>query len=104
MTKEQLAEKTSENIVFIGGKPFMNYVTGVIMQFTTKKANKVTIKSRGKFISKAVDVAEVSRRKFLGDLNIKVENIQIGSEKFENKEGKILNVSTLEIVLKRNNQ
>ncbi|MBU0471023.1 MAG: DNA-binding protein, partial [Nanoarchaeota archaeon] len=53
-------------------KPFMNYVTGVVVQFTTKEAKKVTVKSRGKFISKAVDVAEVSRRKFLEGKNIEV--------------------------------
>ncbi|MFH1072834.1 MAG: RNA-binding protein [Nanoarchaeota archaeon] len=55
------------NSIFIGEKPFMNYVTSVIMQFTTKNANEVIIKARGKFISRAVDVAEVSRKRFLKD-------------------------------------
>jgi len=87
--------------IFIGGKPFMNYVTGVVMQFNTNKANEVIIKSRGKFISKAVDVAEVTRRKFLAEKNIKVKDIKIGSEEFENKEGKIVNVSVLEITLSK---
>jgi len=91
---------SDENSVFIGGKPFMNYVTGVVMQFS-KGAKEVTIKSRGKFISKAVDVAEVSKRKFLNEQNITVKNIRIGSEEFENKEGKMINVSILEIVLSR---
>lgn len=95
-------KKTRENIVFIGGKPFINYVTGVVMQFTTNNAVKVIIKSRGKFIGKAVDVAEIARRKFLADKNISVEDVKIGSEKFENKEGKSINVSTMEIILKRN--
>ncbi len=99
MTEE--IKNTSENSVFIGGKPFMNYVTGVVMQFTTNNANKVTIKSRGKFISKAVDVAEISRKKFLVNENISVAEVKIGSEKFENKEGKTVNVSILEITLKR---
>ncbi|MBT6955767.1 RNA-binding protein, partial [archaeon] len=56
----------------------------------------------GKFISKGVDVAEVSRRKFLEDKNVSVKNVSIGSEEFENKEGKLVNVSVLEIVLKSN--
>lgn len=94
-------KNTVENSVFIGGKPFMNYVTGVVMQFTTNNADTVIIKSRGKFISKAVDVAEVSRRKFLVNENISVENVKIGSEEFENKEGKTVNVSILEITLKK---
>jgi archaea-specific DNA-binding protein len=92
-------KKTDENIVFIGGKPFMNYVTGVIMQFTTNEAPTVTIKSRGKFISKAVDVSEVATKRFLKEQNISVKKITIDSEEFENKEGKKVNVSTLEIVL-----
>jgi len=99
-----MTEKTAkpeEHSIFIGGKPFMNYVTGVVIQFN-KGANKVTVKARGKFISKGVDVAEVARRKFLEDKNVSVENVSIGSEEFENKEGKIVNVSVIEIALKNN--
>lgn len=90
--------KTDENTVFIGGKPFMNYVTAVVMQFSTKGANEVTVKARGKFISRAVDVAEVTTKRFLKD-QIAVKNIHIDSEEFENKEGKKVNVSTIDIVL-----
>ncbi len=43
--------KNDNNTIFIGGKPFMNYVTGVVMQFTTKGAREVIIRARGKFIS-----------------------------------------------------
>ncbi len=78
----------------------MNYVTGVVIQFNNG-ANEVIIKARGKFISKGVDVAEVARRKFLEDKNVSVKNVSIGSEEFENKEGKLVNVSILEIVLKK---
>ncbi len=92
-------EKTNESIVFVGSKPFMNYVTGVIMQFTTQNAPEVTIRSRGKFISKAVDIAEVVSKRFLKDQNVQVKNIKIDSEEFENKEGKKINVSTMDIVL-----
>ena len=77
----------------------MNYVTGVVMQFTTKGNSEVIVKARGKFISRAVDVAEVSRRRFLEDQNIEVKDIKIDSEEFENKEGKKINVSTIEITL-----
>ena len=98
MTEE--TKKPEENSIFIGGKPFMNYVTGVAMQFNNK-VEEVIIKARGKFISKGVDVAEVARRKFLADQNISVKDISIGSEEFENKEGKLVNVSTIEIILKK---
>jgi len=94
--------KTEESIVFIGGKPFMNYVNAVVTQFSIKNSDEVLIKSRGKFISKAVDVAEVSRKKFLKNLNITVKEMKIDSEEYETKEGKKIGVSTLDIVLKKN--
>jgi archaea-specific DNA-binding protein len=100
MTTEE-TQKSEEHSIFIGGKPFMNYVTGVVMQFN-KGADEVTVKARGKFISKGVDVAEVSRRKFLEDKKVSVKNVSIGSEEFENKEGKLVNVSVIEIILKEN--
>ena len=78
----------------------MNYVTGVVIQFNNG-AEEVTIKARGKFISKGVDVAEVARRKFLTEQKVSVKDVSIGSEEFENKEGKTINVSILEIILKR---
>jgi DNA-binding protein len=90
----------SDNIVFIGNKPFMNYATAVTMQFN-KGATEVIVKARGKFISKGVDVAEVARRKFLADKNISVKHVTIGSEEFENKEGKTVNVSVISITLKK---
>lgn len=92
-------KKEDENTVFIGSKPFMNYVTGVVMQFTTKGSSEVIVKARGKFISRAVDVAEVTTKRFLKEQNIEVKDIKIDSEEFENKEGKKVNVSTIEITL-----
>lgn len=87
-----------DNSIFIGAKPFMNYVTGVVMQFTTKGAESVVVKARGKFISRAVDVAEVASKRFL-DNTVGVNDIRIDSEEFENKEGRQVRVSTVEITL-----
>lgn len=91
----------NDNSVFIGGKPFMNYVTGVVMQFTTKNADDVIIKARGKFISRAVDVAEVAAKRFLEN-SVAVSDIKIDSEGFKNNEGRDVRVSTIEITLSRN--
>ncbi len=88
----------ADNSVFVGNKAFMNYVTAVVMQFTTKNAEEVTIKARGKFISRAVDIAEVASKRFLNG-QIEVKDIKIDSEEFENKEGKQVRVSTIEITL-----
>ena len=88
-----------DNCIFVGGKPFMNYVTGIVMQFTTKDAKEVIIKARGKFISRAVDIAEVTTKRFLKD-QVKVEDIVINSEDFKNQEGKDIRVSTIDITVK----
>jgi len=90
-----------DNSIFIGGKPFMNYVTGVVMQFTTKNADEVIIKARGKFISRAVDVSEVASKRFL-DGTVSVKDIKIDSEGFKNNEGRDVRVSTIEITLGKN--
>jgi archaea-specific DNA-binding protein len=87
-----------DNTVFIGNKPFMNYVTSVVMQFTNKNSPEVIVKARGKFISKAVDVVEVARKRFMDKQNISVKDIKIDTEEYE-KEGKKINVSTIDISL-----
>lgn len=94
--------KEDNHVIFIGPKPFINYVTGVVMQFTTKNANDVVVKARGRFISRAVDVVEVATKRFLeGQIEIANNGINIGSEEFQNKEGKQVRVSYVEITLKR---
>lgn len=88
------------DVILVGGKPFMNYVTGVVMRFVTHDAKKVVIKSRGKFISKAVDVAEVVRKRSLKDQNIDITDVRIDTDSYE-KEGKEIGVSTMEITLEK---
>ena len=78
----------------------VNYVTGVVMQFTTQNAKEVVVKARGKFISRAVDIAEVVVKRFLEN-QVNLGNIKIDSEEFENKEGRQVRVSTIEITLAR---
>jgi len=90
----------ADNIIYIGSKSFMNYVTAVVMQFTTKNVNELVIKARGKFISRAVDVSEVVTKRFL-ESQIELKEVRINSEDFINKEGKQVRVSTIEIELKK---
>ena len=70
------------------------------MQFTTQNSNEVIIKARGKFISRAVDIAEVASKRFLENSAI-IKDIKTNSEDFENKEGKRVRVSTIEITLQK---
>ncbi|MCX8159164.1 MAG: RNA-binding protein [Candidatus Pacearchaeota archaeon] len=96
--KEEQKTKEDSNIIFIGNKPIINYVRSVSVQLNKAQGKDVIVRSRGKFISKAVDVIEISRRKFLEKENVKIKDIKIASESFE-KNGKPTFVSTMDIVL-----
>jgi len=87
-----------DNNVFVGNKPFMNYVMTVVACFRVKRMDCVVVKARGKYISRAVDVAEVSAKRFL-EGTVVVKDVKIDSEAFENKEGRDVKVSTVEITL-----
>ena len=92
---EKQTKKLEEGTIFIGSKPLVNYVKSVLIQFNKEQAKEVTIKSRGKFISKAVDVAEIARRTLE---DVKTKDIKIASEHFET-EGRKTNISTMDIIL-----
>jgi DNA-binding protein len=87
------------NIVYIGRKPPMSYVMAVITSFTGSDAKDITLKARGRSITTAVDAAEITRRKFMKELN--VSKITIGTEELQQEEGGTRNVSTIEITLTR---
>jgi DNA-binding protein len=89
---------SESNSVLIGRKPVMNYVLACITLFHGG-ANEIMVKARGRAISRAVDVVEVTRRKFLPDL--KVKKIGIGTDQLSPFEegGSPTNVSTIEITL-----
>ncbi len=91
-------KKAADNVVFVGGKPPMNYVLAVVTQFHNG-ANEVHIKARGRAISRAVDVAEIVRHRFMSEL--KVDNISIGTEHMQSESGDKLNISSIDIQLKR---
>lgn len=86
-----------ENVVFVGNKPPMNYVLATIAQLQSKE-KQVVIKARGRAISRAVDVAEIVRRRFVTD--VKIKEIKISTEELEAEDKKI-NVSSIEIYLLR---
>jgi DNA-binding protein len=91
---------TESSAVLIGKKPIMNYVLACIT-FFHGGAKEVSIKARGRSISRAIDVAEVVRHRFLPD--VKIKSIGIGTDQFEAQEegSSSTNVSTIEITLIR---
>jgi DNA-binding protein Alba len=86
-------------IVYIGSKTPMDYVLAVITRLSASDAKEVTLKARGRAITTAVDVAEITRSRFLKDL--KISSITIGTEEMPAREGENRSrmVSTLEIKL-----
>lgn len=87
----------AENSVFVGNKPVMNYVLAVLTQFNSG-ASEVSVKARGRAISRAVDVAEIVRKRFLPDVDVK--EIKISTEQVSSEQG-TANVSAIEITLYR---
>jgi DNA-binding protein len=92
---------TDSKTIFIGNKPAMSYVLAVITSLSANNAKEATLKARGRAITTAVDVAEITRRRFLKDL--KVSKISIGTEEMPPREGENTAhmVSTMEITLKK---
>jgi DNA-binding protein Alba len=76
----------------------MNYVLAVVSQFNVGSDN-VVIKARGKSISRAVDVAEIVRSRYVTDL--KVREVRIATEHLPDEDGKTTNVSSIEIFLEK---
>ncbi|MFP3872234.1 MAG: DNA-binding protein Alba [Candidatus Natronoplasma sp.] len=88
-----------ENTVFIGKKETMNYVMAVVTQFNNG-SDEVVIKARGRAISKAVDVAEITRNRFVPDAEI--ADIKTDTEEIpvDDEEDTTTNVSSMEITLR----
>ena len=86
------------NVVYIGRKPVMNYVLAVFTYFNTPDAKEVVLKARGMAITTAVDVAEITRRRFMDKLI--VDKIEIGTEELKQEDGRTRAVSSMEIYLK----
>ena len=94
---KEMAEKS--DVVFVGNKPPMSYVLALITAFSGGNAKEITLKARGQAITTAVDVAEITRSRFMKDL--KVGKIAIGTAEMPPREGENRSrmVSTIEITL-----
>ena len=97
--KKQTGSSESRDTVFIGKKPLMAYVTSTLIQLANIPS--VTIKARGMSIGRAVDVSQIISRK-TENAGYSIGNIKIGSESLESQDGRMRNVSTIDIEVKRN--
>jgi DNA-binding protein len=84
------------NLVRIGQKPTMNYVTDCVTLFNSGN-EEVMVRARGQAIEKAIDTVQMLRRGFLKHVNIM--SINLGSEDVTRLDGTHGNISIIEILL-----
>jgi len=87
-----------DNTIYIGKKSTMAYVMATIMQIN-KGSPEIMLKARGKAISRAVDVAEIVKNKFINE--IQADHIRIYTEEIKGDNDENLKISAIEILLKK---
>jgi len=87
------------SVIYAGRKSTMSYVLAVVTAFTSSDIKEVHLKERERAITAAVDAAEITRRRFMKELDI--SKITIETEEIPQKEGGTRMVSTIEITLTR---
>ena len=92
-TTEEVEPK-ERNVIFVGTKPIMTYVTATLTQLSTQPT--VTIKARGKRITQAVDVSQMIVKR-MNTVGYKINDVRIASDSLTSQDGKRRNVSTIEI-------
>ena len=92
------SRSADDTTVYVGKKGIMSYVLAVVTQFNNG-APEVAIKARGKLISRAVDVAEIVRNRFMPDA--KMKGIATSTEELTSEDGSKAKVSAIEIILSK---
>jgi DNA-binding protein len=92
MPSQPTERRRDDNTVYVGKKGTMGYVLAVVTQFNNG-ASVVTVKARGKLISRAVDVAEIVRHRFM--TSAKVQDIAISTEELTSEDGSKTKVSSI---------
>jgi len=103
METKKEKKKIDDNLIYIGNKPYNTYAWALLTQISNEKFEETIIVARGRFISKAVEVVELAKEKLsnIGG-NFKIKNIEIGSEKLDEKNGGgKRNVSMIKITLSK---
>jgi len=87
-----------QNLVRVGRKPIMNYVTACVTLFNSGN-DEVIVRARGRTIEKAIDIVQMVKRGFLK--NVTILGIEVGSENVRRVDGTRGNISVIEITLAR---
>ena len=95
-TKPNLEER---DVIFVGTKPILTYVAATLTQLSTR--HTVTIKARGQRITQAVDVSQMIVKR-MNTVGYVVSDVRILSDSLTSQDGKLRNVSTIEIDITKN--
>jgi DNA-binding protein len=87
-----------ENTVYVGQKGVMAYVLAVVTQFNNG-AGEVHLKARGKSISRAADVTQIVKNRFIPSLQIR--DIRVHTEELTDEAGVRSKVTSMHFVLAR---
>lgn len=98
-TSSEETETKERNVIFVGTKPIMTYVTATLTQLSNQPT--VTIKARGKRITQAVDVSQMIVKR-MDTVGYSVSDVRIASDSLTSQDGKKRNVSTIEIDITKN--
>jgi DNA-binding protein len=88
--------RSEPNVIYIGKKGVMAYVLSAVLQLS--QSSFISIKSRGRAISMAVDVSQVLINRF-GEGKFYIKETNLGTEAIHTPEGIIRNVSTCDIIV-----
>ena len=95
--KEEQA-RSDRSVIFVGKKPLMTYVTATLTQLAGLPT--VTIKARGRTITQAVDVSQMIVKR-MNAVGFEISDVRISSDSLESQDGRMRNVSTIEIDVSR---
>ena len=90
--------RSERNVIFVGKKPLMTYVTATLTQLAGLPT--VTIKARGRTITQAVDVSQMIVKR-MNAVGFVISDVRIASDSLESQDGRMRNVSTIEIDVSR---
>jgi DNA-binding protein len=93
-THDEEDPRKTRDVIFVGTKPIMTYVTATLTQLSNQSF--VTIKARGQRITQAVDVSQMIVKR-MNTVGYKIKDVRISSDSLLSQDGKTRNVSTIEI-------
>ena len=92
-------QRENNTTIFVGKKRVMSYVMACLTMFQNGTGD-ITLKARGRAISKAVDAAQIITKKFVPGVTVK--SVELATEQVKNLEsGATSDVSSMEIHLSK---